>query len=585
MKRTICTLLAALMFVSVLPFNSNAASYKEVYIGKNIYEASFNGDICVTNVNSDGLSNPAVIDINGNIIAQYKNGNIFLQTMPDGTYYYNFYTFSGDVNDVYWGNVRTGTKPVKLPAANGILSGNNDMFDQPAHCDYAVLTHNGEYPFKKYLYGPNGKQVFDQPIKELHDIGTAWLEMKLEDDSIIYINRNTWETSKNPDLPDTERYTVFSVTDKDHRVQYGIKDAKGSIVIPAEYDRISLPENGVIRAAKRSTGISSSLYYGLIDLDGNVICDFKYSYITAFSNGIAAYKTGWMTGGFIDSKGNVLISDCDYFDDSNSLGEYNVYSKPTYDPTRNDNDGYDLFTADGYRLTHKFYDCVGPFNEGLAPVLLDNGNDCNYKLGFIDTLGNEVIPCIYDPAFVRRDQLSYFSNGRIILQKGSKSYIVHNPLMTNGISAPKNNASVMVDGKIVSVDAYTINGNNYFKLRDVAMMLSGSKKQFNVSWNSAKDCVEIEQNKPYSPVGGELVKTDKTKASAKFYLPLVFCNGGMVNEFTAYYGKQTYGLKAYLIDSNNYFKLRDLGEFLDFYVGWDGINKVISIDTSRSYNG
>ena len=44
MKRTICTLLAALMFVSVLPLNSNAASYKEVYIGKNIYEASFKID-------------------------------------------------------------------------------------------------------------------------------------------------------------------------------------------------------------------------------------------------------------------------------------------------------------------------------------------------------------------------------------------------------------------------------------------------------------------------------------------------------------------------------------------------------------
>ena len=44
-------------------------------------------------------------------------------------------------------------------------------------------------------------------------------------------------------------------------------------------------------------------------------------------------------------------------------------------------------------------------------------------------------------------------------------------------------------------------------------------------------------------------------------------------------------LIAYNIAGNNYFKLRDLGEFLDFYVGWDGINKVISIDTSRSYNG
>jgi len=41
-------------------------------------------------------------------------------------------------------------------------------------------------------------------------------------------------------------------------------------------------------------------------------------------------------------------------------------------------------------------------------------------------------------------------------------------------------------------------------------------------------------------------------------------------------------LKAYNIDGNNYFKLRDLGDALDFNVDWNQELQTINIDTSLS---
>ena len=41
--------------------------------------------------------------------------------------------------------------------------------------------------------------------------------------------------------------------------------------------------------------------------------------------------------------------------------------------------------------------------------------------------------------------------------------------------------------------------------------------------------------------------------------------------------------EAYTIRSNNYFKLRDLGQAFDFDVSWDGANNCIVIDTTKPY--
>ena len=40
---------------------------------------------------------------------------------------------------------------------------------------------------------------------------------------------------------------------------------------------------------------------------------------------------------------------------------------------------------------------------------------------------------------------------------------------------------------------------------------------------------------------------------------------------------------AYTIDGSNYFKLRDIGQALNFGVSWDSAKRVVAIDTGAAY--
>lgn len=60
-----------------------------------------------------------------------------------------------------------------------------------------------------------------------------------------------------------------------------------------------------------------------------------------------------------------------------------------------------------------------------------------------------------------------------------------------------------LDGKAVSLNAYLFSEANYVMLRDVATLLSGSKAQFEVSWDKEKGIV-ITTGQAYTAVGGEL---------------------------------------------------------------------------------
>ena len=52
---------------------------------------------------------------------------------------------------------------------------------------------------------------------------------------------------------------------------------------------------------------------------------------------------------------------------------------------------------------------------------------------------------------------------------------------------------ILVDGQETHMTAYTINGNNYVKLRDV-----GKAVGFEFYWDSANGCVQVESGKPYT---------------------------------------------------------------------------------------
>ena len=143
-------------------------------------------------------------------------------------------------------------------------------------------------------------------------------------------------------------------------------------------------------------------------------------------------------------------------------------------------------------------------------------------------------------------------------------------------------SKIFVNGKEVAFDAYNINGNNYFKLRDVALTVRKTAKQFEVQWDptmiytndegkQARGGIALFSGKAYTTVGGEMKKGDGIAKNCVLTTSPITKDGKPV-QFT-----------AYNINGNNYFKLRDLGEAFDFNVSWDGQLKAVVVNTSESY--
>ncbi|PKM51257.1 MAG: hypothetical protein CVV02_07825 [Firmicutes bacterium HGW-Firmicutes-7] len=130
-------------------------------------------------------------------------------------------------------------------------------------------------------------------------------------------------------------------------------------------------------------------------------------------------------------------------------------------------------------------------------------------------------------------------------------------------------SKVLVDGKQASFEAYNINNNNYFKLRDIAMAVNGTAKNFEVGYDSENNAIGLTSGKAYTAVGGELVvSANLTAKQATLSTSEVYLDGEKIQ------------LTAYMINGNNYFKLRDIGEALGIAITWDPITNTIGIDTS-----
>ena len=132
-------------------------------------------------------------------------------------------------------------------------------------------------------------------------------------------------------------------------------------------------------------------------------------------------------------------------------------------------------------------------------------------------------------------------------------------------------STVYVNSTARAFEAYNIEGYNYFKLRDLALVLSGTQKQFAVGYNEETRAITITIGNPYTVIGGEMAQGDGKPKDAIPTPSTIYLNGAVLD------------LVVYNIGGNNFFKLRDLMEAIDVYVGYDFATNAVSLDTSRGY--
>jgi hypothetical protein len=130
-------------------------------------------------------------------------------------------------------------------------------------------------------------------------------------------------------------------------------------------------------------------------------------------------------------------------------------------------------------------------------------------------------------------------------------------------------SSILLDGKSVKLECYTIDGFNYFKLRDIAMILQDTPNKFDVKWEPVNKAIQLLIGVDYTVTGGELTFSN---VSGKI--------NASVTTSKIYIGDQEAELSAFAINGYNYFKLRDIGEALHFGVGYDVANNTIVIGTN-----
>jgi mRNA-degrading endonuclease HigB of HigAB toxin-antitoxin module len=139
-----------------------------------------------------------------------------------------------------------------------------------------------------------------------------------------------------------------------------------------------------------------------------------------------------------------------------------------------------------------------------------------------------------------------------------------------GLRVGPSTQTLWVDGKQITCAAYNINGNNYFKLRDLAYALKGTSKHFNVTYNAATRVVSMISNQEYSPIGGEMVMPGSYKKCIPTNQTIMLDNRNV-------------SLIVYNIDGNNYFMLREIGALFDFGVTYNDADRRVDVNTSIGY--
>lgn len=125
--------------------------------------------------------------------------------------------------------------------------------------------------------------------------------------------------------------------------------------------------------------------------------------------------------------------------------------------------------------------------------------------------------------------------------------------------------TIVANGAEVVLDAYNIDGYNYFKLRDVAALMNGTSSQFSVAYDET-GVISVVTGGSYTALADDL-KAGRDQAATCVASPQIIQVNGVALD-----------LNAYNIGGYNYFKLRDLGVAFGFKVSYNEESSTVVIE-------
>ena len=189
-----------------------------------------------------------------------------------------------------------------------------------------------------------------------------------------------------------------------------------------------------------------------------------------------------------------------------------------------------------------------------------NGNS-----GLTSLIIPKSVVSIGEGAFTGKQNMLLFGEEGSYAQQYAKA---NNIIFNSVLIAEPVKYTVTVNGKSASLWAYNIDDGVYFKLRDVAMALSGTDKQFEVFWDAGSNQVELSTGNAYTQVGGELsAPTNLQIAAAQtsagcYYIDALPVAGSI-----------------FTVNKNNYIKISDLSAMLKLVSSYDKKNHTAKINT------
>ncbi len=363
----------------------------------------------------------------------------------------------------------------------------------------------------------------------------------------------------------------------------GLINKDGLTVLPVKYDEIRELKDGVYTVVidrkigyidvsglsitdvihKNGGGVSEGLIlirlddykWEYLDKRGNKVIDMEYSWVEPFKEGLSLVFDNRKVK-FINKSGNIVIStnyiESESFNDGLALV----------------GDGYKkgFINTEGKEIIPLIYDWASSFNDGMAPVGirsveselgLESDLESDLKIGLVDKTGNIIVPLKYKSIDNK--------NGFIVAERFDGQWDLIN--YTSRMVAMPTKSKILLNGVEKQFNAYLIEDNNYIKIRDLAFSVSGTNKKFDVVWDDTNKSIRLISNKEYTCIGEEMNAGD-----GKIKSPIP-------NKHKIYKDNEEVDIKAYNIEGNNNFNLRDIAGLVGLEVIWDGIRNIISINT------